>query len=170
MNIFSLLSKAFCYPGPGGFEQLELMSMELPPGPVGDAFQSFLDQIRPLSLGEWEELYTRTWDLSPLSAPYIGFQIWGEDYRRGNFLAQLQRAYRNSAIDTGGELNDHLVPVLAYLAAVEHPIPELVEVFDRAIEKMTSILRKHDESNPYLHLLRATAAVGLRSPQATGGE
>lgn len=162
MNALTALAEAFRYPVPGRLERLEQMLMAVPEGKVKSALQRFLDAIRDLELGEWEELYTHTWDLNPLTPPYIGFQIWGEDYRRGSFMARLQAEYRQTGIDAAGELPDHLAPVLAYLDTVTTPLPELVEVFGQAVEKMDAALRKRDAKNPYLHLLNGMAGLEQR--------
>lgn len=145
---------AFCYPSAGLHDRLTLDACRLPRSPRRDALLVFLAQAGCLTLGEWEELYTRTWDLDPLTPPYIGFHIWGEDYRRGNFLAQMQHACRIAGVETGGELPDHLSPVLRCMAAGQAPA-ELEQVFDRALEKMAADLREKDETNPYLGLLEA---------------
>lgn len=170
MSIYLSLAEAFRYPAPGRLERLEQLTLALPSGGGKFALQAFLGQVRPLKLGEWEELYTRTWDLSPLTPPYIGFQIWGEDYRRGVFLARLQRAYRETGmdacgIDAAGELPDHLVPVLAYLGAVDRPAAELVEHFHKAVEKMAAVLGKRDPANPYLDLLKWMCNLELPSAE-----
>ena len=57
--------------------------------------------IAPLSLGEWEELHTRTLDLNPPAAPYVGYQIWGDSYQRGAFLAKMNRALVEAGVDSG---------------------------------------------------------------------
>ena len=49
----------------------------------------FLDEVGSLTLGEWEELHTATLDLSAPFVPYVGHVIWGDDYRRGEFMADL---------------------------------------------------------------------------------
>jgi nitrate reductase molybdenum cofactor assembly chaperone NarJ/NarW len=150
---YTLLAEAFCYPAPGRLEMLEKGSESLPSGSVKQALAKFLTEIRSLSLGEWEELHTRTLDLSPLVAPYVGFQVWGESYQRGVFLSQISREMAEHAIPLEGELPDHLVPVLRYLGQVEDPLPELVEVIDQALSRMIKTLRKTGPGNPYIHIL-----------------
>lgn len=167
MSIYLSLAEAFRYPAPGRLEVLEQLAQALPDGAGKTAFRSFLSEIRTLNLGEWEELYTRTWDLDPLTPPYIGFQIWGEDYRRGVFLARLQRLYREAGLGAGGELPDHLAPVLAYLGSVDAPAAELVEHFPKAVEKMAATLGKRDPANPYLHLLEWMRRLDLASPEVS---
>ena len=155
MNINLLLAEAFCYPRPGLLEQLEAGLAESSKGPARSGLASFVKKIGALSLSEWEELATRTLDLSPAAAPYVGFQIWGESYQRGEFMAKLNRAMAELDIDPEGELPDHLVPILRYLAATDQPIPELIENFETAVQRMIAILREKDKENPYVHVFEA---------------
>ena len=64
----------------------------------------FVEKIVPLSLSEQEELFTRTLDLSPLSAPYVGYHVWGESYKRGEFMAALNKEMKELGVDLDGEL------------------------------------------------------------------
>lgn len=155
MDIRILLAEAFRYPRPGLLEQLESGLTSLPKNPAQRAFATFIKKIGARSLGEWEELATRTLDLSPAAAPYIGFQVWGESYQRGEFMAKLNREMAQYDIDPEGELPDHLVPVLRYLAVNPTPLPELLEHFVPAVQRMAAVLREKDKHNPYLHLFEA---------------
>lgn len=155
MNINLLLAEAFRYPRPGLLEQLEAGLAESAQSPARSGLAAFVKKIGALSLSEWEELATRTLDLSPAAAPYVGFQIWGESYQRGEFMAKLNRAMAELDIDPEGELPDHLVPILRYLAATDQPIPELSENFETAVNRMISILREKDKGNPYIKLFEA---------------
>jgi nitrate reductase delta subunit len=163
MGLFSTLAEALRYPAPGLEGRLAQAIAILPAGQAKAGLRTFMEQIEALSLGEWEELYTRTWDLNPISPPYIGFQIWGEDYRRGNFMARLSRMYRETGIETSGELADHLVPVLLYLEIAAEPPDELAEVFGLAVRKMVAVLSKRDPSNPYLEVLKTIPLPELNS-------
>ena len=107
--------------------------------------------LEPLSLGEWEELHTRTLDLNPPAAPYVGYQIWGESYQRGAFLAKMNRALargrggpgRRAARSPGARS-------CATWRVPTEPLPELVEVLGPALERMLAALRKAEPDNPYV--------------------
>ena len=169
MNTFILLAEFFRYPTPGLAEELRAGLEQLPAGPAKKSLDAFLKPLQTLPPGEWEELYTRTLDLNPLATPYVGFQIYGESYQRGNFMALLNREMRQNQIDLGGELPDHLLPVLRYLGAVSEPIPELVEALLPAVRRMQAVLRKAEPGNPYIHLLDAVEQVcqTLKKPDLT---
>jgi nitrate reductase delta subunit len=154
-NIHNLLAEALCYPAAGQLAFLKQGIDLLPPGRPKELAAAFVEKIGSLSPGEWEELYTRTLDLSPLAAPYIGFQIWGESYPRGAFLSKMNRALMENEIDAQGDLPDHLIPVLRYLGRAEQPLPELVEALGPAMQRMIAGLRKADPANPYLDLFEA---------------
>ena len=155
MAVFSIYAQALHYPHPGQVETLQAQAKGSDREPGMKAFASFIKKIGTLSLSEQEELFTRTFDLSPLTAPYVGYQIWGESYKRGEFMAQLSQEMSLYEINLEGELPDHLLPVLRYLAAATAPLPELVEVLDPAIAAMQKSLKKNEADNPYLLLLKA---------------
>lgn len=155
MSIHTLLAEAFRYPQPGLIEQLEAGLTDADRSPAREALAKFVRKVSKLSLSEWEELYTRTLDLSPEVAPYIAFQVWGESYQRGEFMSKMNRALFEQGIETEGELPDHLIPVLRYLSITDNPLPELVEHFEPAVKRMAAVLRKKDSKNLYNHLFAA---------------
>jgi nitrate reductase delta subunit len=169
MNVFEALARAYTYPRPGQLEVLQAAAAAIPSGPAKRSYQKFTGLLAELTLSEWEELHTRTLDLSPLFAPYVGYITWGENYHRGAFLAAMTRAEAQFGIDSEGELPDHLDPVLRYLGRAAEPLPELVEVLGPAVAKMHKALKKAEPGNPYVHLLGATRRIVDAGPAPTGG-
>ena len=169
MNAFEALAPAYCYPRPGHLEALEAAAEAMPSGSAKRSYQRFTSALSNLTLAEWEELHTRTLDLSPLFAPYVGYITWGENYHRGAFLAAMNRAELEAGIDADGELADHLDPVLRYLGLVDEPLAELTEVVGPAVTKMHKALKKAEPSNPYVHLLVATRRTVDGELASTGG-
>jgi len=155
MGVYAILADALCYPRPGRLIHLDQLTAKLLPGPIKTAYERFLNGIRPLTLGEWEELYTRTFDLNPPAAPYIGYQNWGDSYQRGSFLSMLNRAIETHRIDTEGELPDHLIPVLRLLDCLPEPFPEVQEIMEKSTLRIRDGLVKADPHNPYGELLEA---------------
>jgi nitrate reductase delta subunit len=109
--------------------------------------------VEQTPLAELEELYTATFDLRPVCYPYVGFQLFGDTYKRGEFLALLNARCREAGFVVVGDLPDHLGVILRYLAHT--PDADLVHeavlpTLDRMIEQL--------KDNPYLDLMRAIQA------------
>lgn len=155
MGTYRQLAKALRYPHPGQIASLEAGAEEFEDRSIRRSYLAFVREVGDLSRGEWEELYTNTLDLNPEVAPYLGYQMWGENYKRGNFMSRLNSALRAQGVERDGELPDHLVPVLRYLSAAPEPMPALVKIFPEAVGKMHNELKSTDPDNPYLHLLTA---------------
>ncbi|NQV06134.1 nitrate reductase [bacterium] len=169
MGAAAVVACGFQYPGPGHRETVTAAVAELADGPVRKRMQSFLRAIESLTLSEWEEIHTNTLDLSPLFAPYVGHMAFGETYRRGELMANLKRAQTEAGVDSGGELPDHLVPVLLHLDATGGLHPDLTAVLPDAVKKMKKELKKADSDNPYRHLLDAVGeVVGEPGVETTG--
>lgn len=167
MKELTATAAALRYPMPNGISALEAMIDELDPSPTKRELAAFVRRAGELTLGQWEELHTRTLDLSPMFVPYVGHVAWGENYRRGDFMAGLKRAQDQVAVDRFGELPDHLEPVLRYLAATQDPAEDLVEVLPSTIDAMRKDLKKAEKDNPYRHVL-AAAAAAVRQRLAEG--
>ncbi len=157
-SAFAALVLAFSYPGHDTIEELRTAIDALPPDGARRELQRYVAEVERLEIGEWEELHTRTLDLSPLFVPYVGHLAWGESYRRGAFMAELQRAQLDAGVDQHGELPDHIVPILGYLDRVDDLLPDLTEVLAPAVSTMRKDLKKAEPDNPYRHLLAAVAS------------
>ena len=123
----------------------------------------FMKDVNGMPLGELEEIYTMTFDLSPVVVPYVGHLAYGDSYERGTFMADLKGAMRTVDVDPGSELPDHLDPILRYLAATDEPINSLEPILVPAITKMQKSLKKSNSKNPYLHVLTAARIVAEES-------
>ncbi len=89
-----------------------------------DEFCAFADQT---PTGQMEELYTRTFDMQPVCYPYIGYQLFGESYKRGAFLAKLKEQYQVHGFDSGRDLPDHLPVILRFLGVLPEVDQELID-------------------------------------------
>lgn len=160
------LALAFEYPRQGSLGVLWEQAHSLPYTPAKLHLERFLKAVSQLKLSEREELHTRTLDLSPLFAPYVGFAVYGEDYRRGAFMAALSREMQGLGLELRGELPDHLAVVLNYLALTPEPLPELMELLEPALAAMCKTLKTMEPDNPYLHLLEAVRQAVRELPRA----
>lgn len=153
-----VVASAYRYPSPSALQPLRASVDELH-GVVQRHMRRFVDEIGSLTVGEWEELHTATLDLSPLFIPYVGHVVWGENYRRGEFMADLKGAMTRAGVDLGGELPDHIEPILRYLATDPEPLADLVEALPGAVSTMEKTLETAAPDSPYRHLLAATVAL-----------
>jgi nitrate reductase delta subunit len=158
MHAAEAVALGYRYPTPTSHEALVAAVTGLT-GTVRRRMGDFVDAVGALELAEWEELHTATLDLSPLFVPYVGHVVWGENYRRGAFMADLKADMERIGVGLDGELPDHIEPVLRYLAEAAEPRTDLTEVVGGAVTTMQETLHKEAPENPYNHLLAATAAV-----------
>jgi nitrate reductase delta subunit len=152
------------YPGGTDYRGPGRAVSELPPA-AGDpsgcetavrghlaAFASSTDGLTPADM---EELYTRTFDINPISSLEIGWHLYGEAYERGVFLVTMRDLLRSHGVPESAELPDHLVHVLPLLARMDDAE---AESFSRtylvpALEKMLDGFSR--QTSPYEHVLRA---------------
>ncbi len=169
MESFDAIALALRYPAPGSLEEVRTAWQALPVGGVRRSLLKFLAELETMDLAGWEELHTRTLDLAPIFAPYVGYITWGDSYQRGEFMAEMKRVQDKLGIDRDGELPDHLDPVARYLAVSNNPHPQLVELFPAAITRMSKTLKEAEKDNPYRHVLRAFEDAAGKLPAPVGG-
>lgn len=107
-----------------------------------------------------QELFTTTFDMQPVCYPYVGFHLYGESYKRGAFMAQLNEAYRACLYSAEQELPDHLAVILRFLGLNEENRQSefgqalICSGVLPALEKMLATFGAESE-NPYFGLLKA---------------
>lgn len=113
-----------------------------------------------------EEVFTATFDLQATCAPYVGFHLFGEGYKRRVFLAGLNGMYSSRGFSAGRELPDHITVVLRFLAgpaAGEEARILMEDGLAPALSKMIGTFG--DTGNPYGDVLRALRLVLLPALQ-----
>jgi len=155
MGALSIIAEALRYPARDRLTSLQDAVTSLPRGAARSALETFVERAGTLTLVQWEELYTRTFDLNPYAPPYVAYVIWGQGYNRGRFLTKLGPAMQACGIDLDGELPDHLVPILRYLDQTTAPIVELNPILELALRSIHTRLQKEDPDNIYLGLISA---------------
>ena len=134
-------------------------------------FAKFHEGIENLSLSEHQELYTRTFDLNPVCALEIGYHLFGENYKRGQFLASLRETETPFELGQEHQLPDYLPVLLRLLIKLddEELRASLVgECLIPAIGKMIASFK--DSENPYRHLLAAVRATLQAEPGVDSSE
>jgi nitrate reductase molybdenum cofactor assembly chaperone len=98
----------------------------------------FLTLLPSTDLLTMQELFTRSFDVQAATTLDIGYVLFGDDYKRGEMLANLNREHLEAGVDCGTELADHLPNLLRLMAA--HQDEELIN--DLANEILGPALRQ----------------------------
>lgn len=179
-HIYERLAELLEYPRPGTPDAAKICADELSARApeAANEVRSFATYAASADLHALEELYVRTFDLNPPATLDLGFQIFGESYKRGIFLVKMGGAARARGVDPGSELADHLPVVLRLLARLEEaddPRSLVDEVVLPAAHKIAGTLnassarRERDQGDtspakgapetPYAALLRAVLSL-----------
>lgn len=114
----------------------------------------FRDLTAGKNMGALEELYTNAFDLRPDCTLNLGYHLFGDDSKRGVFLAELKERLQQSGVTVGVELPDHLSLILRYMDTVEEERPVLIEdCLLPALTRMVEVLESG--SNPYRLVLQS---------------
>ncbi|MBQ21392.1 MAG: hypothetical protein CMD31_11605 [Flavobacteriales bacterium] len=140
---YNLLSELFIYPKEDIFEKVIEIQVFLDKNypDAGDEFNRFSEFIANSTFYQIEEIFQKTFHIQAICFLDLGYVIFAEDYKRGEFLVNMkveQEKYNN---DYGHELADNLPYVLRLLPLHkdENFINELVVmVMIPALEKMLS--------------------------------
>lgn len=148
---YPLLARLFRYPDDAltaSLEELGILTARYYPS-VSGFVSSFAQGVLSLSQHEREELFIRTFDVEPVCHMDIGHILFGEDYKRGDFLAQMQREQTAAGNDPGTELADHLPNVLTLIPLLgdEGLVAELGWCI--LVPAVTEILKKFESTANY---------------------
>ncbi len=141
----------------------ELLETSCPPAAVElNAFAEALPSQNGVfpapALDEMQEIFTRSFDVQSITTLSVGYIVFGDDYKRGELLVNLNREHREAGVDCGSELSDHLPNVLRLIAKwrdeevvvefveeILHPaLDRMIGEFDTArMEQRNRLYRKH---------------------------
>ncbi len=100
---------------------------------VGEMLRPFTDVIGKVSKKELEDLYLRSFEVQSITTLDIGYVVFGDDYKRGELLVNLNKEHKTYGIDCGDELADNLSNVLKLLNAIEDS-----ELLDDLVNKIVA--------------------------------
>lgn len=155
------IARLLSYPDDQTVEAAELLYIilqsELPESAKDIArFGAYLEQHE---CWELEELFTRTFDVSPACALEVGWHLFGEEYTRGLFLVRMRQELRKYGLPESTELPDHIVHVLSIVA--EMPSEEAGKFVRACVlpaaSRMQAALEKIE--SPYAAVLSCLVAV-----------
>jgi len=103
------------------------------------ALERFLELLPESDVVAMQELFIRSFDVQAMTTLDIGYVLFGDDYKRGELLANLNREHREAKNDCGRELADHLPNLLRLLSKLEDTelLEELVDsILAPALQEM----------------------------------
>jgi nitrate reductase molybdenum cofactor assembly chaperone NarJ/NarW len=118
-QVLGLFADILDYPAPGlagkAAECAALIGAAQPEAvALLESFRRFAEEN---SLGKLEEIYSGFFDLNSICHPYVGYQLFGENYKRSAFLLGLKKAYRSEGFEaSASEIPDRLSVVLRFVA------------------------------------------------------
>ena len=157
MPIYALFAGILDYPQRSIAKPLADCAAELGPE-VPEALahlKEFQDALGDKSLRQLQEVYTNAFDLRPDCTPNLGYHLFGDDGRRGLFLAELKGRMESRGMPLGVELPDHIALLLRYLDIAEEEERTIVieDCLLPAVARMVEVLKPG--GNPYRHALSA---------------
>ena len=118
--------------------------------------QKFVEYLASTDQAQSEELFTATFDLQPLCYPYVGYQLCGENEKRGMFLMQMQQLYRQHNFNQSSELPDHLGEMLRFVGTTNDQLCRQELIDDGLLPALEKIIAGIDnDDHPYQGLLKS---------------
>ncbi len=88
-------------------------------------------------LSQIQEEYVSSFELQPVCIPYIAHHIFGESYKKGEYMVFLREMYRqNSFVPSINELPDHIAVVSEFLSIMGNGREKFLAAVMPGIEKM----------------------------------
>lgn len=158
MSVYRSFARVLDYPGCEMPEQLNQCASELRElmPECQEGVRRFQELHRELGTARLQEIYTSVFDMQSECTLNLSYHLFGEDQRRGLFLAKLKELYQQAGVDPGNELPDHLCLMLRYLTAHAEAAEKHDLIADCLVPAVSKIRGGLDEvANPYGHLLDA---------------
>lgn len=158
MNVHLLFAELFDYPNDSLPQRVEECTLELATAfpKAAELLESFRRSRQDLGISRLQESYTSTFDLQPECTLNLGYHLFGEDQRRGIFLAKLKELFQQAGLETAGELPDHLCYLLRYVAARPASDESNAIISDCLLPAASKIVQSMNEkSNPYRPVIEA---------------
>ena len=113
-----------------------------------ESFRCFAEEH---PLGKLQEVYSGFFDLNSICHPYVGYQLFGENYKRSVFLIELKKAYRAAGFEAdASEIPDRLSIVLRF-AAQSKGGEEVDELQNRGVLPALARMTTKPESDAHHH-------------------
>ncbi|MDX2362315.1 MAG: hypothetical protein QNK23_16020 [Crocinitomicaceae bacterium] len=145
---YSVLADLFRYPKADYIENVNACATYLESS-YPSAFQEmkpFVDFVNTHGIYEIEEVFGKTFHIQAICYLDMGYVLFAEDYKRGEFLVQMKNEQRKANNDCGEELADNLPNVLSLMAIMEDE-EFLTEFAIRVVKPaLAKMLKEFDEA------------------------
>ena len=121
--------------------------------PCQEHLEAFALSARGMDLRELQEAFTRSFDLNPECSLDVGWHLFGETYRRGQFMAMMRHHLQAHGISEGSNLPDHLPNLLDLGTRLERQ--DAMDLVDDCILPTLEKLLPALKESPYRHPLQA---------------
>jgi len=120
LNQYQLISTLFDYPHEGYLATMQSVADELKSDyPTASVELEELLKLLPTDIYKIQELYTKSFEVQAITSLEIGYVLYGDDYTRGEVLANLSGEHKAVGNELNGELADHLANVLRLIPKVK---------------------------------------------------
>jgi nitrate reductase delta subunit len=154
------LANLFRYPDQEYRHNLKAVGEAMAGEKYEENFKIFLSFAADCEFSELEELFTRTFDMNPPTCLEVGWHLYGEDYKRGEFLVKMRQALAQYNLAESVELPDHMSHCLKLLAYMEpEDAPVLAEGY--LLPALKKILEGLKPENPFRGLLEGLERILL---------
>ena len=138
---YNLFAEVFTYPTTTYPHRVKTLQefLDVKYSKASKELRNFTDVMINLSLSALEELYTRSFDVQAITTIDLGYVLFGEDYKRGALLVNLNREHKEAGNDCQKELSDHLPNILRLLPKMQDKLlrAELIEkILSPSLEKI----------------------------------
>lgn len=145
---YNVLSNLFRYPQKGYIERVNSAAnyLENHYPTASQELKPFVEFVNTHSLHEIEEVFGKTFHIQAICYLDLGYVLFAEDYKRGDFLVQMKNEQRKANNDCGEELADNLPNVLSLMALLKDD--EFLEEFAERvmIPALGKMLKEFDEA------------------------
>ncbi|QLQ15007.1 MAG: nitrate reductase molybdenum cofactor assembly chaperone [Micropruina sp.] len=148
-------SLLLAYPSADLLASLPVIEAALAGSPSATLFEPLLAHLRAGELMEAQSYHVQEFDLSRRHALHLTYWTEGDTRRRGEVLASIKQAYRDSGLlgDTGGELPDYLPMMLEFAAHEPERGLALLSTYRPSLELLR--LGLEDDALPHAGVLEA---------------
>jgi len=137
---YNALAEIFRYPGTDYHQRIADCAQMLEENYPGASieFAKFKEIIDSKNEVDVEELFSMTFHIQAICYLDLGYVLYAEDYKRGEFLVQMKKEQEKVGNDTGVELADNLPNALTLLPLLEDDFREelAVRMYIPALESM----------------------------------